>query len=100
VDDTNLLHETIHDLTKFGKTPSDVQWVGTGKLWTTWENFAKIASDYIYDAWGGERQIDQRLKVVGVDWWLERYEYDGAGWWVFKTYPVKPSTEVNSLDLN
>jgi len=27
------------------------------------------------------------LVVVGDDWWLERYEYDGKEWWEFKTLP-------------
>lgn len=27
---------------------------------------------------------------MGEDWWLERYEYDGAEEWVYKSYPKKP----------
>lgn len=97
---TNLLQETIHDLTKFGKSPSDVEWVGTETEWITWENFEKIASNYTYYSGYGGQEVNQYLNVVGVDWWLERYEYNGFGWWVFKTFPAKPSKEVNSLDLD
>jgi hypothetical protein len=47
-------------------------------------------------------------ELYGTIWfddgtWLERYEYDGSEWWVFKQYPVIPeylSPEKCELDEN
>ena len=85
----NLLEETMYKLKQYNKTSSDVLWIGTNKKYTTWEQFAQIANLQYNDGYGGP-EIYMDLKIVGSDWWLERYEYDGAERWVFKTYPTKP----------
>lgn len=87
----NLLAETLSVLKCHGRTPSDVKWVGDGDNWVfDWETFAKSASDIDYDYRSCVQEIAEDLLVVGVDWWLERSEYNGAEHWVYKSFPVVP----------
>ena len=88
----NLLHETMEALCDFGKTIDDVQWIGTKNMTIPVENFLEVANDY-YDNDYGTPMVADDLVIVGDGWWLERYEYDGAESWVFKTAPKKPSIE-------
>ena len=85
---TNLLEETKEKLADCHKTPKDVLWIGTsdGSEAITWEEFEQIAN-FDYDSGYGTAEIRLDLVVVGRDWWLERYEYDGAEWWVYKEQP-------------
>ena len=86
----NLLEETLEILEQHGKKPEDVKWCGSPEYgWFTWDEFAKVA-DVEYDNGYGAAKVADDLLVVGEDWWLERHEYDGSEWWVFKTLPVKP----------
>ncbi len=85
---TNLLQETLEDLTSNSRSVDEVFWVGTDKLVSTWAQFAELAKDINYDAGYGGAEINDNLVVVGFDWWLERHEYDGAEWWEFKTLPT------------
>ena len=86
----NLLHETIEALYDFGKTIDEVQWIGTENMAIPVENFLEVANDN-YDNGYGAPMVADDLVIVGDGWWLERYEYDGAERWVFKTAPKKPS---------
>ncbi len=100
----NLLEETLDMLRQNGKTPADVRWVGqreptyltdirpqpTPIPCGSWDDFARFA-DFEYDNGYGGARVEQSLKIVGDDWWLERGEYDGSEWWEFKTLPLKPS---------
>jgi len=88
----NLAKETRATLVKYGKGPCDVKHITDGYNWCSWWEFLKV-SDIDYD--GGFRcaEINTSLKIVGDGWWLERGEYDGAEWWVFKTMPVMPELE-------
>ena len=86
----NLLNETISVLKEWGKIPKDVEWVGSSNWgWFTWKDFEQLA-DKIYDDGYGSPEVATDLVIVGEDWWLERYEYDGAENWIFKTLPQKP----------
>lgn len=85
----NLLKETIEVLKEHGKTEKDVLWVGCEKFYTDWEHFKKIA-DVEYDNGFGEEEVACDLLVVGEDFWLEREEYDGSEWWIFREFPQKP----------
>lgn len=87
---TNLLVETIEALRKHGKTPEDVQWIGTPERCFNWMGFEMLAKDFKYDAGLGSAEVNSALLVVGEDWWLERGEYDGAEWWSFKCIPELP----------
>lgn len=108
----NLLTETLKVLEENGKSPKDVLWVGfpdsldsyesakflpdDAKYGTkinpeigTWDDFKKLADRQYDDGYGGA-EVNEKLLIVGSDWWLERHEYDGSEWWEFKTLPKKP----------
>lgn len=89
----NLLKETLEILKLNKKKPSDVLWVGNEKFYTTWENFKEIA-DVKYDAGFGSQQVASDLSIVGSDFWLERFEYDGSEHWEFKSIPQKPDKQA------
>jgi hypothetical protein len=109
----NFKDEILKILNKNGKTVYDVQWVGFDKPFIYVDSddtfldvkvepfrfdlreFFNLA-DFVYDCDSGGIQIPQNLKVVGVDWWLERHNYDGCEWWEYKTLPIKP-TNINNL---
>lgn len=93
----NLLEETIESLTKNGKTPTDVLWVGSsdGKLAINWDEFAAIAN-FEYNLYGGQ-EIPTDLVIVGERWWLERDEYAGAEYWVYK---FQPSRSLDAKKFN
>lgn len=85
---TNFLEETLDMLKDCGKTEDDVLWVGRCEDFTsglpdvknTWEWF-KSKANFEYDNGYGGAEIPLSLVVVGVDFWLERHEYDGSEWW-------------------
>ena len=85
----NLIDETIDTLTKNGKTPADVLWVGTRRKRSGWNNFA-VNADYTYDAGYGEVDVNEKLIIVGDGWWLERKIFAGFEEWVFKPLPATP----------
>jgi len=87
----NLLNETIEALREHGKAPEDTTFVSDGQQSATWEGFRVLAETCDYDNGFGAAEINMDLVVVGVGWWLERYEYDGAERWEFKTMPTAPS---------
>ncbi|MCK4522057.1 MAG: hypothetical protein KAU20_05770 [Nanoarchaeota archaeon] len=84
----NLLIETLQILEKNGKTEKDVKWIGNNNFHINFLTFKKFANED-YDNGYGRVEVTQSLVVVGDDWWLERYTYDGAEQWTFKTYPNK-----------
>ena len=90
----NLLVETIQKLEDCGKQPSDVKWVGMsdGTKACTWEEFVKIADFYYDNGYKGDPCIDLSFVIVGDNWWLERYEYDGSEWWEYKELPKLKDT--------
>lgn len=85
----NLLEETLQKLKDYDKKEEDVLFVTNGKKAFSWERFKELAKNLIYDDGFGSSEINTELKIVGKDWWLERYEYDGAEWWDFKTPPER-----------
>jgi hypothetical protein len=87
---TNLLKETKEELEEHKLSGSDVLWVGSKDLYTTWDNFIEIAN-VEYDSGFGVQGVIFDLLIVGKDWWLERHEYDGSEWWEFKRLPIKPN---------
>lgn len=94
----NLLQETLDALKENGKTPADVRWVGRASISAkcAWEDFAKQAN-FEYDNGYGGAEIPKDLVAVGDDWWLERYEYDGAEWWELKTIPAEPKWDSHAF---
>lgn len=91
---TNLLQDTLRVLNMRDKFIAEVLWVGTREKSCSWQSFAREAADVNYDAGFGGQEINPTLLVVGVDWWLERHEYDGSEWWEFKTLPKQPEFGV------
>jgi len=102
----NLLEETIKTMEAFGKCGSDVVCVisyirnekdGTRKM--SWDSFKKI-SDIRYDNGFGSSEINSSLSIIGKDWWMERYEYDGSEWWECKMLPcadeIKECEQLNT----
>jgi hypothetical protein len=85
----NFLEETRNALKDNNLTTEDVLWIGSqsGKYSINWGEFEKIANFRYYDGYGSA-EIALDLVVVGSDWWLERYEYDGSEQWVFKKMPI------------
>lgn len=84
----NLLNETLEILKNHDKAESDVAWVGTDTIMTSFDNF-KIISNFEYDNGFGRQEINPYLIVVGKDFWLERHEYDGREWWEYKEMPER-----------
>ncbi len=89
-EDTNLLEETLDDLSRNGKKPEDVLWVGSydGEYAMTWDDFAAIANFDYWDGYG-DQEVVMDLAVVGRDWWLDRYECEGVEGWRFQTVPTR-----------
>lgn len=85
----NLLKETIRALTENGKSVDDVCFVTDAHCWCTWKEFSEKA-DFNYDGGFGAVEINDTLCIVGNNWWLERWEYDGSEGWDFKTIIEKP----------
>ena len=86
----NLLEETIHELKENGKEAKDVKWVGNEDIWFKWADFERVAN-VEYSSGYGSVYVPVDLKVVGINWWLERIECEGAEWWEFKVLPLKPN---------
>lgn len=88
----NLLKETLDILHENSLSEKDVLWVGDDDGITDWNNFAEIANVEYGHVFLSE--VNLSLLIVGNDWWLERHECDGDGWWEFKRYPEKPNKKV------
>ena len=86
----NLLEETLKFLEENGKSPADVEWIGSESYGHfDWEHFESVA-DVEYHAGYGAQEVACDLVIVGDGWWMERVEYDGAEGWGFKTPPTRP----------
>lgn len=83
----NLLGETTEVILGHGHKLSDVVRVQTKDHAGTWEDFMNLAANVNYDAGFGGEEINTDLKIIGVDWWLERGTYDGSEWWEYKRLP-------------
>lgn len=90
---TNLKKETIEALSQNGKTKEDVIWAGTPEQEIPLVLFWQY-TDKEYNDGYGHPEVNQRLVVVGDNWWLERYEYDGSEWWEYKELPTRPKEET------
>ena len=86
---TNLLGETKEFLGKYSKTLDDVLFIQGDDFGITKDNFEAVAKKTNYYAGYGAQQVVRDLVLVGEDWWIERYEYDGAEWWEFKSIPAR-----------
>lgn len=85
----NLKEETLSCLEKHGKMPEDIKWIGCEKFKIPIRLFWELA-DRAYDSGYGGEEVATDLLIVGDNWWMERYSYDGAEWWEYKTMPKEP----------
>lgn len=98
-DNINLLEETIEILQNCKHSTEDVLWVGVDGEWScSWQQFEKVVANLVYNNGYGISEINDDLKVVGKDFWLERHEYDGSEWWEYKEQPVMPQP-ISTLDI-
>ena len=82
----NLLEETIEILADHQKTLNDIVAIGNSEYSMTVEEFIKLA-DVEYDESYGAPEVATDLYLIGEDFWLERWEYDGSEGWEFKQMP-------------
>lgn len=95
----NLLIETEEKLTLYGKTWADVHFIDDGKN-CSGDVFAfKKNIDFVYDDGYGSPEINENLKIVGDNWWLERHEYDGSEWWEYKERPEFDSKREGKIKI-
>jgi hypothetical protein len=96
----NLLNETIDALENNGKSIKDVKWCGSTSFgWFSWDVFVAVANIDYDNGYGGQ-EIASDLVIVGDNWWLERYEYDGAESWDFKTILTKTAHKIPKTVCN
>lgn len=88
----NLLAETISAIQSAGVHTSTVQWVGSDDCWCTWEEF--VANADIEYTRGGSQTTPVDLKVVGDNWWMDRFGDDVGDYWVFQTLALKPGRHL------
>lgn len=85
----NLYKETTTFLKKNNKDWNDVQFVRIKNTNFIYDiDKIQTTFDIDYDCGYGSIQIHSDLIVVGIDWWLERWEYDGSEGWQFNTLPL------------
>lgn len=82
----NLWEETVEILKDRDKTFDDVVAICGSNFQITKEDFVKY-SNTIYDSGYGAPEVAEDLCIIGIDFWLERHEYDGSEWWEFKQMP-------------
>ncbi|MDU6255460.1 MAG: hypothetical protein E6618_14835 [Staphylococcus warneri] len=92
----NLLKKTIDILNEHDLTLNDIIWWGNPHFNEKYPlNMLESLLDFEYNNGYGLPNINEDLVIVGHDWWLERFEYDGAEWWEFKRQFKEPSRTVS-----
>lgn len=86
---TNLWEETIGELAVHDKNFDDVMYIQGSDFGITKKNFEQVAKKTEYNSDFGSAKVAEDLILVGDNWWLERHEYDGAEWWVYKEKPKR-----------
>jgi hypothetical protein len=76
-DDDNTYTQKEPILLKEGYTPAEYE-----------EFLAKL--DFKYDSGYGMQELDGTVWLMKEGTWLERGEYDGSEWWVYKVCPQVP----------
>ena len=96
----NLLKETKDVLSGFGKTPNDIEWIGSEDGYITLETFKRLA-DTNYDSGFGGAEVATDLIIVGKDFYMTRGEYDGSEWWDYHSMDLfkKPDNELKVVRL-
>lgn len=86
----NLLSETTQAMQRWAVTIDEIEWIGSsdGAYAINWEKFAALAN-FTYDSGWGSQEVARDLVIVGTDWWMSRYEYDGSEGWEFHRKPTR-----------
>lgn len=94
----NLKEETINYLADCGKTKGDILWIGCEDFQIPMEEFWEMA-DIEYDNGFGAAHVPSDLIIVGSNWWLNRWEYDGSEGWEYHQTIIMPleTRHINSL---
>lgn len=95
----NLRDETIAAITKAGKSPGDISYIGDRNNSYSWPQFLR-AANIKYDNGYGAANVSHGFVIVFTDGsWLERGEYDGAEWWEYKRCFTVPEGHVPDEQL-
>ena len=54
-------------------------------------------ANFMYDNGYGRVYINTGLRIVGDNWWITRYEYDGSEGWEFHTLPTMPQSSIKTI---
>lgn len=84
----NLWEETIEVLSEYNLSWADIIYVCGNEFQISKDNFEMLAKDTNYDSGYGAAEIATDLKLVGKDFWFERWEYDGSEGWTYKKMPT------------
>lgn len=85
----NFKEEILECLKLHNKTVDEIQWIGCKDYRIPMDEFWKLANvDYNNNCL--YRLIPYDLLIVGLDWWMERNEYNGFEWWEFKEICKEP----------
>ena len=96
----NLLEETIDILNEHDLTLNDIVWWGNPHFNEKYPlNILESLLDFEYNNNYGLPNINEDLVIVGHDWWLERFEYDGAESAIIKSNCFF-SSSIRSLKSN
>lgn len=99
---SNFLKETLETIEAAGKTFDDVVFIGDrAGNYCPKERFHERAN-VEYDEDYGAPEIATDVIVMFSDGsWLERFEYDGAEIWSYKTpYPARETREIQSFKIH
>lgn len=94
-----LFNEIKTCLENRGLSLEDIRWVGSsdGAYAMSWEKCLKLEHMYepYYEGFGAA-EIALDLVVVGDDWWLVRYEYDGSEGFEFMQQPKVQGSSIGN----
>ena len=88
----NLLKETERILEANGKTPQDIEFIGSKRTGhsCTWGEFAVMATAEYHSGYGAQ-QVASDLEIVFSDGsFMNRWEYDGSEGWEYHNTFVYP----------
>ena len=97
---TNLRDETLKALKEAGQSPDQIAYIGDRQNSCTWPEFL-YAANRQYNAGYGAAAVNRDLIITFQDGsWLERAEYDGYEWWVYKKcYVPAVASSAGELQL-
>ena len=87
-------YEEIKNILKYHKkTLDDIKWVGARNYTIDKDKFFEDIKNLEYDSGYGLEVINLDLIIVGDNFYLTRWEYDGSEGFEYITMPVKPKNK-------